>query len=146
MDLYKTASVAATDWISRCVQSPIGAPYIYAALTVSARAIGLNCEAYRWQAIAEINKLLSDPKTSTDDTTIASVLIMLALEESDLANPERQGSDREWSLTANKAHRNGLRTMIMQRGGLAALQTNRCLQVFILMWVLSFPALSLIHD
>ncbi len=133
VDLHKTASLAATDWISRCIQSPNGAPYIYAALTASARAVGLNCEAYKWQAITEINKLLSDPKTSTDDTTIASVLILLALEESDLANPERQGSDRERSLTANSAHRNGLRTMIRQRGGLAALHTNRCLQVFILM-------------
>lgn len=119
--------------MARCIQSQNGAPYIYAALTASARALGLNSEVYKWQAITEINKLLSNPKTSTDDTTIASVLIMLALEESDLANPAQQGSDRERSLTANSAHLNGLRTMIGQRGGLGALQTNRCLQVFILM-------------
>ncbi|KAH6616653.1 hypothetical protein C7974DRAFT_49371 [Boeremia exigua] len=133
VDLHRISSATTTDWIARCITSPHGAPYIYAALTASARAVGLNCEAYKWQAVTEINKLLSDPNTSTDDTTIASVLILLALEESALADPGRQGSDRERSLSANSAHRNGLRTMIGQRGGLAALQTNRCLQVFILM-------------
>ncbi|KZM27189.1 hypothetical protein ST47_g1657 [Ascochyta rabiei] len=97
--------------------SPNGAPYIYAALTASARAVGLSSEAYKWRAITEVNKLLSNPKTSTDDTTIAAVLMLLALEESGLADPRRWGSDREWS----------------QRGGLAALGANRCLQVFILM-------------
>lgn len=119
--------------MARCIQSPNGAPYIYAALTASARALGLDSEIYKWQAITEINKLLSDPRTSIEDTTIASVLIMLALEESDLANPAQQGNDRERSLTANSAHLNGLKTMIYQRGGLGALKTNRCLQVFILM-------------
>lgn len=77
--------------------------------------------------------MLSDPKTSTDDTTIATVLILLAMEESDLADPRRQGIERECSLSANMAHLNGLRTMIAQRGGLSSLSTNRCLQVFILM-------------
>lgn len=125
--------MAATDWIAKCIQSPNGAPYIYAALTASARGVGLNSEAYKWRAITEVNKLLSNPKTSTDDTTIATVLILLAMEESDLADPRRQGNDRECSLSANYAHLNGLRTMIGQRGGLASLNTNRCLQVFILM-------------
>ncbi|KAJ8110764.1 hypothetical protein OPT61_g6477 [Boeremia exigua] len=105
VDLHKTSSATAANWISTCIQSPNGAPYIYAALTASARAVGLNSEAYKWQAITEINKLLSNPKTGTDDTTIASVLILLAMEESDLANPGRRGSDRERSLTANSAHR-----------------------------------------
>lgn len=133
VDLHRSSSVAATDWIAKCIQSPNGAPYIYAALTASARAVGLNSEAYKWRAVTEVNKLLSHPSTSTDDTTIAAVLVLLALEESDLADPTRQGNDREWSLSANNAHLNGLRTMIMQRGGLAALNPNRCLQVFILM-------------
>jgi hypothetical protein len=59
--------------------------------------------------------------------------MLLAMEESELADPRRQGNDREYSLTANNAHLNGLRTMIGQRGGLASLNSNRCLQVFILM-------------
>lgn len=133
MDIHKSSSFAATDWIARCIQSPSGASYIYAALTASARAVGLDSEAYKWRAVSEVNKLLSNPKTSTDDTTIATVLVLLALEESDLADPRRQGSDREWSLSANDAHLNGLRTMIGQRGGLVALNANSCLQVFILM-------------
>lgn len=81
----------------------------------------------------EVNKLLSDPRTSIDDTTIATVLMLLAMEESDLADSRRQGNDRECSLSANNAHLNGLRTMIGQRGGLVSLSSNRCLQVFILM-------------
>lgn len=133
VDIHKSSSFAATDWIARCIQSPSGASYIYAALTASARAVGLDSEAYKWRAVSEVNKLLSNPKTSTDDTTIATVLVLLALEESDLADPRRQGSDREWSLSANDAHLNGLRTMIGQRGGLVALNANSCLQVFILM-------------
>lgn len=133
IDLHSSSSVAATDWIAGCIQSPSGAPYIYAALTASARSVGLSSEAYKWRAITEVNKLLSDPKTGTDDTTIATVLVLLALEESDLADPKRRGSDREWSLSVNNAHLNGLRTMIEQRGGLVALSANRCLQVFILM-------------
>lgn len=133
VDLHRSSSNAAKHWISSCIQNANGAPFIYAALTSSARAVGLNSEAYKWQAISEVNKLLSDSRTSTDDTTIATVLVLLALEESDLADQRRQGSDREWSLSANEAHLNGLRTMIRQRGGLAALNRNRCLQVFILM-------------
>lgn len=64
--------------------------------------------------------------------TIATVLALLALEESDLADPRRQGADRESSLSANNAHLKGLRTMIEQRGGFAALSTS-CLQLFVLM-------------
>jgi hypothetical protein len=133
VDLHRSSTVAATNWISNSIQSPTGAPFIYAALTSSTRALGLASEAYKWRAISEVNKLLSCPSTSTDDTTIATVLVLLALEESDLADPRRQGSARESSLSANDAHLNGLRTMIGQRGGLAALNANRCLQVFILM-------------
>jgi hypothetical protein len=36
-------------------------------------------------------------------------------------------------MSVNDAHLNGLRTMIRQRGGLAALGGNQCLHVFILM-------------
>lgn len=133
LDLHRTSSVAATDWIARCIQSPSGASYIYAALTASARCAGLNSETYKWRAITEVNKLLSNPRTSIDDTTIATVLMLLAMEESDLADPRRQGNDRDCSLSANNAHLNGLRTMIGQRGGLISLNSNRCLQVFVLM-------------
>ncbi|KAF3048866.1 hypothetical protein E8E11_001397 [Didymella keratinophila] len=91
IDLHRFSSVVATDWIARCVQSPNGAPYIYAALTASARGVGLDSEAYKWRAIMEVNKLLSDPRTSIDDTTIATVLMLLAMEESDLADSRRQG-------------------------------------------------------
>jgi hypothetical protein len=133
VDIHRASSVTATSWISECLLSPNSSPYIFAALTASARTVGLKSEAYKWRAIAEVNKLLSDPKTSTADMTIAAVLILLALEESDLANPDRQGKDREGSLSANCAHLNGLRTMIGQRGGLAGLGSNRCLQVFVLM-------------
>jgi hypothetical protein len=121
------------DWMRTCVQSPMGAPFIYAILTSSARAAQLSPEAYKWRALSAVNRLLSDPRTSTNDTTIAAVLILLANEEADLADSKRQGDERNCSLLVNEAHYNGLRTMIRQRGGLAALGGNRVLQVCLLM-------------
>jgi hypothetical protein len=83
--------------------------------------------------LSAVNELLSDPRTSTNDTTIAAVLILLANEEADLADSKRQGDERNCSLMVNETHYNGLRTMIRQRGGLAALGGNRVLQVCLLM-------------
>jgi hypothetical protein len=88
--------------------------------------------------MAELNGLLSNPRTSTNDTTIAAVLILLAIEEANLASPKRQGDERKCSMSVNEAHHNGLRTMISQRGGLTALNGNRCLQVCLLMYVHSY--------
>jgi hypothetical protein len=133
IDLYKSSEKAAMGWMTDCVQSPIGAPFIYAILTSSARAAQLDPEAYKWRAISEVNGLLSNMRTSTNDTTIAAVLILLANEEADLADTKRQGDKRECSLMVNEAHHNGLRTMIRQRGGLSALSENRVLQVCLLM-------------
>jgi hypothetical protein len=80
--------------VATCIRNPIGAPFIYAALTSSARVAKLDQEAYKWRAISEVNRLLADRTKNTDDTTISTVLILLALEEADLANPRRKG-DRE---------------------------------------------------
>jgi hypothetical protein len=83
--------------------------------------------------MSEVNALLANPRTSTSDVTIAAVLMLLAIEEADLADPKRKGDDRRCSMSVNEAHHNGLRTMLRQRGGLAALSGNRCLQVCLLM-------------
>jgi hypothetical protein len=133
IDPYKSSEKASMSWMTDCIQSAIGAPFIYAVLTSSARAAQLDPETYKWRAMSEVNGLLSNSRTSTDDTTIAAVLILLANEEADLADPKRQGDRRECSLMVNEAHHNGLRTMIRQRGGLAALRENRVLQVCLLM-------------
>ncbi|EFQ88135.1 hypothetical protein PTT_16130 [Pyrenophora teres f. teres 0-1] len=133
IDPHRSSEAAATEWIAACIQSPVGAPFVYAALTSASRATKLDTEAYKWRAISEVNRLLSDPSKNTNDTTIATVLILLALEEADLADPRRNGDDRRCSVSVSNAHLSGLRTMIAQRGGLAALNGNRCLQVFILM-------------
>ncbi|KAF1842458.1 uncharacterized protein K460DRAFT_359066 [Cucurbitaria berberidis CBS 394.84] len=133
IDPHKSSEAAATDWFATCIQSPIGAPFIYATLTSSARVAKLDPEVYKWRAISEVNMLLTDSNKNTDDTTIATVFMLLALEEASLADPRRKGDERRWSKSVNEAHLSGLRTMIGQRGGLAALGQNRCLQVFILM-------------
>ncbi|KAH9871925.1 hypothetical protein J1614_006183 [Plenodomus biglobosus] len=133
IDLHRSSREAATYWVATCLQSPIGAPFIYAALTTSLRAAKHDSEVYKWRAVSAVNKLLANKQYSTDDTTIASVLILLALAESDLAGSRKKGDDLKSSIGANDAHLNGLRTMIEQRGGLAALDGNRCLQVCILM-------------
>ncbi|KAF1921040.1 hypothetical protein BDU57DRAFT_553269 [Ampelomyces quisqualis] len=133
VDPHQLSEELGMDWIRTCVQSPIGAPFIYAILTSSARAAQLSPEAYKWRALSAVNRLLSDPGNSTNDTTIAAVLILLANEEADLAGCKRQGDERNCSLMINEAHCNGLRTMIQQRGGLAALGGNKVLQVCLLM-------------
>ncbi|EAT84742.1 hypothetical protein HBH56_048410 [Parastagonospora nodorum] len=135
VDPHRFSQQAGKDWIQTCVQSNVGAPFIYAVLACSARAVQLDPEVYKWRAVSEVNGLLSDPRTSTNDTTIAAVLILLANEEAELADPKRRGDENKCKLTraANEAHHNGLRTMIQQRGGLAALNGNRVLQVCLLM-------------
>ncbi|KAH7401039.1 hypothetical protein DE146DRAFT_736001 [Phaeosphaeria sp. MPI-PUGE-AT-0046c] len=133
IDPHKSAGDLAMQWIKGCIQSPVGAPFIYAVLTSSARAAHLDSEKYKWRAMSAVNGLLSNPRTSTNDCTISAVLVLLAIEEADLADPRRQGDERECSLMVNDAHHNGLRTMIRQRGGLAALSGNRVLQVCLLM-------------
>jgi hypothetical protein len=133
IDPYSSSAATALNWITACIQSPTGAPFIYAALSTSLRAAQLNAEVYKWRAMSELNGLLSNPRTSTNDTTIAAVLILLAVEEADLADPKRRGDERKCSMSVNEAHHNGLKTMIQQRGGLAALDGNKCLQVCLLM-------------
>lgn len=133
IDPYGTSEGAAFNWVTSCIQSPIGVPFIYAALTTSSRVVGRSGDAFKCRAMSEINKLLSDPNTSTSDETIAAVLILLAVEEAELASPKLQGDERRHSMSVNEAHTNGLRTMIRQRGGLSALNGNRCLQVCLLL-------------
>ncbi|KAI8936978.1 hypothetical protein NX059_006205 [Plenodomus lindquistii] len=133
IDVHGSSKAATTHWIATCLQSPIGAPFIYAALTTSTRAVQLDSDVYKWRAVSEVNKLLTNHGYSTDDTTIASVLILLALEEADLADPRMTEEARLSSINAHRAHLSGLQTMIAQRGGLLALGGNRCLQVCILM-------------
>lgn len=108
-------------------------PFIYAILAASARSEKLDSDTYKWRAVSEVNTLLADPDKSIDDTTIAAVLILLAVEEADLADPQKHGDDITESVSVNDAHLDGLSTMIRQRGGLAALNNNSCLQVLILM-------------
>lgn len=119
--------------MTSCVQSPNGAPFIYAATATSLRAVQQNSEKYKWRAMSEVNSLLSDLRTSTNDGTIAAVLILLAIDEADLSCFKGRGDERRCSISVNEAHHNGLKTMIRQRGGLAALNGNRCLQVCLLM-------------
>ncbi|KAH7077971.1 hypothetical protein BKA63DRAFT_276020 [Paraphoma chrysanthemicola] len=133
LDTWRSSEKAALSWASACLQSPIGSPFIYAALTSSCRGAQLDPDTYKWRAMSEVNGLLSNPRTNTNDVTIAAVLILLAIEEADLANPKRTGYDRRCSVMVNEAHYNGLKTMIKQRGGLSALGGNKCLQVCLLM-------------
>lgn len=101
------------------------------------RAMKLEYDLCKWRAVSAVNQSLTHHKNSIDDTTIAAVLILLAFEESELADTRKKGDDRRHSMSMNDAHLDGLRKMIEQRGGLAALGGNRCLQTFILMFVLA---------
>ncbi|KAF2473224.1 uncharacterized protein BDR25DRAFT_129824 [Lindgomyces ingoldianus] len=141
VDLHQTSTITTTEWVASSLRNDNSAPFTYAMLTTSAlhlQAMGANNAEnalyYKGRAISEINTNLSDPKTSVDDSNIAAVFMLLCLEESQLAPVEgKAGNDPEWNEMHRQIHLNGLRTMIQQRGGLAALSANRCLQVFILM-------------
>ncbi|KAL6705770.1 hypothetical protein ACN47E_006407 [Coniothyrium glycines] len=134
IDPYKSSEKAATDWFAGCIQSPHGASFIYTALSSSAHLLGRHREIYRWRAVREVNNLLGDSSQDIDDTTIATVLILLALEEAKLADPTMTDDERKCSVGMNEAHFNGLKAMINQRGGLAALNRTRCMQVCLLMY------------
>jgi hypothetical protein len=88
IDPHFSSKAAALNWMAACFQSPLGAPFIYAGLTFSSRAAKLDSEGYKWRALSEVNRLLADPRTSIDDTTIAAVLVLLAIEEADLSNSD----------------------------------------------------------
>ncbi|KAF2865894.1 fungal-specific transcription factor domain-containing protein [Massariosphaeria phaeospora] len=139
VDLHQSAAGSTMKWFANSLQNTTSAPFTYAVLAASAlqlQALGAtnryNVLKYKAQAISEINTLLSDPQTSIDDNNITAVFMLLCLEESQLA-PGKDHDDSEWSEMQRAIHLNGLRTMIEQRGGLSALHSNRCLQVFVLM-------------
>jgi len=140
LDLHQSSNIATTQWVANSLLGSTSAPFTYAILTTSAlhlQALGATTAEsalyYKSKAISEINMLLSDEKTSTDDNNIAAVFMLLCLEESQLAPGNEKRDDIGWSELQRSIHLNGLRIMIQQRGGLAGLSSNRCLQVFLLM-------------
>ena len=140
LDIHQASRAATMRWLSSSLQNTTAGPFTYALITGSAlqlQSLGKfqlgDTLYYKAQAISEINKLLSDSTTSIDDNNIAAVFMLLTLEESQIAPGSKSDDDQDWSESHRAVHLHGLRTMIQQRGGLAALSKNRCLQVFILM-------------
>jgi hypothetical protein len=132
LDHHKAWKASTIKWVMQSMLSTTGAPFIYAALTSSALAptaerTPMDVLIYKTEAIKHIHQLLKDPQTRVDDNNIAAVFMLLCIEESQAAGQE-QGSELE-----KKAHLNGLRMMIRQRGGLDSLRSNPFLQTFILM-------------
>ncbi|KAF2262585.1 hypothetical protein CC78DRAFT_311860 [Lojkania enalia] len=139
IDLHKLATKATTQWVAKSMRDATSAPFAYAMLTGTAlhlRGLGVanieNPLYYKAQAISEINKLLSDPRTSIEDNNITAVFMLLCIEESQIVPGNKQHDGTDWSEMQRAIHLNGLRTMIQQRGGLASLGSNKCLQVFLL--------------
>ncbi|KAJ4305066.1 hypothetical protein N0V90_000596 [Kalmusia sp. IMI 367209] len=133
---HQTSKRQTAQWISKGIQSPTGAPFLYAIFTSSALYRQFTGSAsprevleYKISAISEINKQLSDTRSQIDDNNIAAVFMLLCIEESAVTAKE----DVEWATMQRQLHLDGLKTMINQRGGLAALNSNQCLQTFILM-------------
>lgn len=140
LDIHQSSRAATMRWLSSSLQNTTAGPFTYALITGSAlqlQSLGKfqlgDTLYYKAQAISEINKLLSDSTTSIDDNNIAAVFMLLTLEESQIAPGSKSDDDQDWNETHRAVHLHGLRTMIQQRGGLAALSKNQCLQVFILM-------------
>jgi hypothetical protein len=140
VDLHQLSSIATEKWVKSSLTGATSAPFTFAILTTSAlhlQALGAATEAnvlyYKTRAISEINTMISDNKNSTNDDNIAAVFMLLCLEESQLAPTNKNHGDAEWSEYQRSIHLNGLKAMIEQRGGLANLSSNRCLQTFLLM-------------
>ncbi|KAF2205614.1 hypothetical protein GQ43DRAFT_477206 [Delitschia confertaspora ATCC 74209] len=145
VDLHQSSNIATSQWLSGALQdTSSGKSITYAILCSTALHLHLMGAStldqvlyYKTLAISEINSNLSKPDTSVADNNIAAVFMLLCMEESMLAlsaaDPHQSKDDLDWSEKQKLVHLNGLRTMIQQRGGLAALATNRCLQVFLLM-------------
>ena len=145
VDLRQSSTVASTEWLSSALQdNSSGGAFTYSILCSTAlhrHLMGASDREsilyYKGLAISEINSNLQDSKRSVTDNNIAAVFVLLTIEETMLAlaaaNPEGSKDELDWTEMQKLVHLNGLRTMIRQRGGLAALGANRCLQTFILM-------------
>lgn len=84
---------------------------------------------HKWQAVAEVNKSLSDPTLCINDANILAVFNLLCVEESNLL-PEL-GQNEEDTKKQRMVHLMGLKRMIELRGGISAIHTDRCLQAFL---------------
>ena len=93
---------------------------------------------HKTRAISEINSNLCDPQSSIGDNNIAAVFTLLTIEETMLVPEDVPAGSRQRMI-----HLNGLKAMIEQRGGLAALGTNKCLQSFIL-WLATCQCYTLL--
>jgi hypothetical protein len=140
VDLHQSSNIATEKWVKSSLTGATSAPFTFAILTTSAlhlQALGSATEEnvlyYKSCAISEINTMLSDNKTGTNDNNIAAVFMLLCLEESQLAPTNKKHGDAEWSEVQRSVHLNGLKAMIEHRGGIAGLSSNRCLQTFLIM-------------
>ncbi|KAF2000034.1 hypothetical protein P154DRAFT_522825 [Amniculicola lignicola CBS 123094] len=135
LDIRQSSTITTTEWVANSLRDSTSAPFTYALLTSSSlhlQALGAKQDTlhFKAKAIEEINKMLSHPQDCVDDNNIAAVFMLLCLEESQLVPGNAAQAD--WTEAQRTIHLNGLRSMIYQRGGLAALN-SRCLQSFILM-------------
>ena len=100
---------------------------------------------HKSQAIAAINAAISnpDPEIRISDANIGAVFNLLCVEES-LTLPQFQHErSEEEGPSQRMIHLNGLLKMVELRGGLRNINSNRCLQAFIL-WCVThlFPHFS----
>jgi hypothetical protein len=87
------------------------------------------------QALRSVNKRLSDPFESVSDGIIATILgfacfsVSCILSFKDRYANEMQHFDRDWA--SYNMHMEGLRTIIMLKGGIHAIDHNRILRLLL---------------
>ncbi|PVI07361.1 hypothetical protein DM02DRAFT_498903, partial [Periconia macrospinosa] len=131
LDHRQVSKASTTRWISHSMLSRTGAPFIFAVLyssVLTSQATPDEILLYKTRAVGAINSQLKDPNSRVDDNNIAAVFMLLTLEEMTVVDDKSDQSKKERDV-----HRDGLKEMIQQRGGLAALASNQNLQIFILM-------------
>ncbi|CAI6340214.1 unnamed protein product [Periconia digitata] len=135
LDHRQVSKASTTKWISNSMLSHTGAPFIFAVLyssVLTSLAKPDEILLYKTRAVGAINAQLKDLTSRVDDNNIAAVFMLLTLEEMTVVDDKNQ-STVDQSKKERDVHRDGLKEMIQQRGGLASLASNPNLQIFILM-------------
>lgn len=139
VDVRRQSDVMSTVWTAAAMKHTAFLHSLLCAAALYRYSLGqgsyFGVAYHKAKAIAEINASLSNPITGLSDENIGAVFMLLCVE---MGTPksERENESQEDEVDQVMVHLNGLRRMVDLRGGLGCLQSNRCLESFILRYEL----------
>jgi len=143
VDIRRKSDLVSHHWFGNAISSP---GFMHSLLcTIALHRYFMRRGSYtsiihhKTEAITAINAALRnpDPEIRVSDANIGAVFNLLCVEEAlahDIFKGERQHEDDQYRQ--RRIHLNGLLRMVHLRGGLQNIKSNRCLQAFILWYVL----------